>query len=68
MFTEPVTTTESVPAQESDAVAPASEYKPPHWTLTEGEPFSVITGMVVSTTVTVRVRSTAALPDGSETL
>jgi hypothetical protein len=58
-FTLPDGVTATVPAQESFAVAPASEYDVWHSTVAGFGPLIVMTGFVVSTTFTVRVTATA---------
>ena len=70
MFTGLTVTMSAVisPSKASTAVAPASTYVSFNATDTGETPNRVITGMVVSTTFTVRVTSTAAFPDESDTL
>ena len=66
MFTvSPPTVTESVPSTASAAVAPASAYVPFRETVIAESPFKVMTGAVVSETVTVNVPGSALLPEAS---
>ena len=63
MSTEPVITTVTSP-DKSVAVAPISVYEPPNSQYLKAAPLSVITGAVVSRTVTVLV-AVPVLPEAS---
>ena len=55
VMTVPLHTTAHVPSKLSENIAPASVYESFLFIVTVPEPLSVITGMVVSTTFTIRV-------------
>ena len=68
VFTVLTLVTVKVPSRVSLAVAPASLYVPLASTVSVALPNRVITGLVVSTTSTVRVTVSAAFPLASLTL